>query len=69
MQPDKPLNKFLIYAHLASNTERKRKYDLAAQFWERALTHSLNNDNIEWAIRRKSFCLKQVMLNKQKKAP
>ncbi|WP_213134205.1 ANR family transcriptional regulator [Citrobacter sp. FP75] len=65
MPSDKALNQFRFYAHIASNTERKRKYDLAAQFWEKALQYALSNENIEWAIRRKKFCLKQISSHKK----
>ncbi|OQM39560.1 ANR family transcriptional regulator [Citrobacter braakii] len=60
MPPKKSSNKTRHLAHLASNAERKKKYDIAAQLWEKVLQHALSNENIEWAFRRKNFCLKQI---------
>jgi hypothetical protein len=64
MKSDKAINQFKNYAHLASNAERRKKYDLAAQFWDKALLSAVRNENIEWAIRRRDFCLKQYVLHK-----
>ncbi|WP_373878425.1 ANR family transcriptional regulator [Citrobacter portucalensis] len=60
MLPKKSSNKTRYFAHLASNAERKKKYDIAARLWEKVLQHALSNENIEWALRRKNFCLKQI---------
>lgn len=64
MKSDKLLKEFRNYAHLASNAERRKKYDLAAQFWDKALLLAVSNENIEWSIRRRDFCLKQCVLHK-----
>lgn len=65
MPPKNSSNKIRHFAHLASNAERKKKYDIAAQLWEKVLQHALSNENIEWAFRRKSFCLKQISPHKE----
>lgn len=65
MLPKKSSNQIRHFAHLASNAERKKKYDIAAQLWEKVLQNAISNENIEWAFRRKSFCLKQNLSHKK----
>ncbi|WP_032213596.1 ANR family transcriptional regulator [Escherichia coli] len=65
MLPKNSYNNTRHFAHLASNAERKKKYDIAAQLWEKVLRHALSNENIEWAFRRKNFCIKQISSHKK----
>ncbi|WP_412097276.1 ANR family transcriptional regulator [Citrobacter freundii] len=59
MLPKRVSNKFRSLAHLASNAERKKRYDLAAQYWNKALVYTEKEENIEWVLRRRDFCLTQ----------
>ncbi|EGO4630059.1 TPA: hypothetical protein GFY81_22980 [Escherichia coli] len=64
MLPKNSSNQFRFFAHIASNAEKKKKYDLAAQFWNKALAYTVKKENIEWIIRRREFCSKQNKLLK-----
>ena len=59
MLPKNPSNQFRRFTHLASNAERKKKYDLADKFLNKALVYTVKKENIELIIRRKEFCLRQ----------
>lgn len=64
MLPKRASDKFRSLAHLASNAERKKRYDLAAQFWNKVLVYTEKKENIEWVLRRREFCSKQSKFHK-----
>ncbi|MDX7988633.1 ANR family transcriptional regulator [Xenorhabdus sp. 12] len=59
---DSPL--YFRAAREAAQIEREGDYLRASKVWNKAVRHSRNTQNIEWAENRSDFCLKQLERDK-----
>ncbi|MBD2799526.1 ANR family transcriptional regulator [Xenorhabdus sp. M] len=59
---DSPL--YFRAAREAAQIEREGDYLRASKVWNKAVRHSRNTLNIEWAENRSDFCLKQLERDK-----
>ncbi|WP_139817104.1 ANR family transcriptional regulator [Escherichia coli] len=53
-------NNFHECSQLAARAEKANEYEVAASLWRGAAMLAENPQNIEWALRRKLFCMKKA---------
>ncbi|ENQ1253756.1 ANR family transcriptional regulator [Escherichia coli] len=60
------MNLFNVFSLAASKAEKAQQYHYAIEKWNKAALTAQKDDNREWAIKRKEFCLMRLRHKERK---